>query len=82
MGIVIDDKKKIKYSGCSGCVYFSSFIVWFVYGVSWVCFVVFFQLGVFSFPLMSDGRGAVLSIKASAHPHGPCANSNTYLLLT
>lgn len=42
----------------------------------------FFQLGVFSFPLMSDGRGAVLSIKASAHPHGPCANSNRYLLLT
>lgn len=39
MGIVIDDKKNIKYSGCSGCIYFSSSIVWFGYGVSWVCFL-------------------------------------------
>jgi len=29
---------------------------------------VFFQLNAFSCPLMRNGRGAVLSVEASAHP--------------
>lgn len=39
-GIVINDKKNIKYRKCLGCTYFLFFNVWFGYGVSWVCSVV------------------------------------------
>lgn len=38
MGIVIDDKRNIKYSECLGLIYFLPLVVWFGYGV---------ELGVF-----------------------------------
>lgn len=81
-GIVIDEKKSIKYSGRLGCIYFLSLLfgldmVW-VGCVSWFAF--FFQLSVASFPLWAIGREQCCQSRPPLIPTRFVLNSNTYFL--
>lgn len=58
MGIVIDDKRNIKYSGCLGLIYFLPLVVWFGYGVELGVFHVCFSAECFFFPIDEQWEGS------------------------